>query len=397
MHVSNSTRRLVILLVAVAAVFIIIAGIQNASKIINPILLAGVITITLLPVPSWFIRRKVPPWLAVVLTILLVVGILVLIGWLTLISVSQIDDRIPEMINSLGIPGISEGAEIPEPGSPEAYITDTLATLRFDRFLEIFGGVLLAIGNSVAQMFLTLLIFVFMLGAALSLRGATLKGIDFTSPVYQSITGLTDNVRKYVVLTTAVNFLVAVGNWLFLLVLGIPYAFLWGVLSFVMGYIPAVGFWIALIPPVILAYGEQGLTTAIIVFVGYVLINGTVENLLKPRIYGKGLKISPLVVFISLVIWAWLLGGIGAILAIPLTLLLLSILEQFESTTWMVSLARLTPSSESSDRELVSRRVRPMLDQAVGFLRRTGFMAAASPSPATAADDGGSSSPGTST
>lgn len=397
MEISSSTRRLVLLLIAAAAVFIIIGGIQNAARILNPILLAGVITITLLPVPNWFIRRKVPPWLAVVLTILIVVAILVLIGWLALISVSQIDDRIPELVNALGIPGISVGATEPVAGSPEAFVTSLLRQLRVDRFFELFGSVLINIGSSVAQIFLTLLIFVFMLGAALSLRGASLKGIDFEAPVYKSVTSLTDSVRKYVVLTTLVNFLVALGNVLLLLVLGVNYALLWGVLAFIMGYIPAVGFWVALIPPVIMAYGEHGLTTALIVFAGYVLINGTVENLLKPRIYGQGLKISPLVVFISLVIWAWLLGGIGAILAIPLTLLLLSLLEQFEATTWMVSLARLTPGGESTDKEVVSGHMRPLLDQATGFLRRTGFMGAASTPSATAADDGGGSSPGTST
>jgi predicted PurR-regulated permease PerM len=111
---------------------------------------------------------------------------------------------------------------------------------------------------------------------------------------------LTQVVQQYISITTLVNFLVGVGNAIFLLILDVPFAILWGLFSWFTGYIPAVGFWLAMIPPVIIAWVTLSVPTAAIVFVGYVVINGSVENLIKPRIMGQGLNLSPLVVFVSL-------------------------------------------------------------------------------------------------
>ena len=99
--------------------------------------------------------------------------------------------------------------------------------------------------------------------------------------------------------------------------MGVDYAVLWGLLAWFMGYIPSIGFMIALIPPVLMAYAQYGLQTALIVLVGYILINGGVQNFFQPKVMGQSLKISPVVVFVGLFIWGYLLGGIGAILAVP--------------------------------------------------------------------------------
>src|SRR3990172_13221443 len=106
---------------------------------------------------------------------------------------------------------------------------------------------------------------------------------------------------------------------------------LWGLLAWFMGYIPSIGFLIALVPPVLLAYAQYGLQTALVVLVGYILINGGVQNFIQPKIMGQGLKISPVVVFVGLFMWGFLLGGIGALLAVPLTLLVLVLMENFDA------------------------------------------------------------------
>ena len=93
-----------------------------------------------------------------------------------------------------------------------------------------------------------------------------------------------------------------------------------------------------------------GVPTAAIVFVAYIVINGSVENFVKPRIMGQGLNLSPLVVFVSLFFWAWLLGPIGAILAVPLTMMILSVLDSFEATRWIGVLAQSPSSSEEHEK-----------------------------------------------
>jgi predicted PurR-regulated permease PerM len=147
-------------------------------------------------------------------------------------------------------------------------------------------------------------------------------------------------------LTASINLLVGIGDALLLWYFNVPYAILWGVMAWVLGFIPAVGYWIALIPPVLLAYSLYGTRTALIIFVMYAVINGTAANIISPRVLGKGLRISPLIVFVSVFIWGWLLGGIGAILAIPLTMLIIVILESFSASRWVARLMSYVPGSE---------------------------------------------------
>ena len=127
-----------------------------------------------------------------------------------------------------------------------------------------------------------------------------------------------------------------------------------------MGYIPTIGFWVALIPPVLMAYAQYGIQTAIVVFIGYIVINGGVELLVKPRLAGKGLKISPLVIFVGLFFWGFLLGGIGAILSVPLTLLVITIMEQFPATRPISTLLRNTGEDEKEERKEAMKQVKDL-------------------------------------
>jgi AI-2 transport protein TqsA len=133
---------------------------------------------------------------------------------------------------------------------------------------------------------------------------------------------------------------------------------LWGILAWFMGYIPSIGFIIALIPPLLIDWAQYGWTTALIVLVGYILINGSIQNFVQPKIMGQGLRISPVVVFVSLFVWAYLLGGIGAILAVPMTLLVLTILENFESTRTLTVLMRYTGEKEEGERRAAIEQVK---------------------------------------
>jgi predicted PurR-regulated permease PerM len=199
---------------------------------------------------------------------------------------------------------------------------------------------------------MTLLIFVFMLSAAIALpRAARGDGLGPDHPVFKRVSELTRDVRQYVTITTGINLLVGVGDTIFLWIMGVDFALLWGLLAWLLGYIPSVGFWLAAIPPVILAWATNGVTSAIIVFIGFVLINGAAENLVKPKVMGEGLSISPVLVLVSVIVWGWLLGGIGAIIAVPLTLLILSVLDSYEGASWFMVLLRPAPEAKEDDTE----------------------------------------------
>jgi predicted PurR-regulated permease PerM len=178
------------------------------------------------------------------------------------------------------------------------------------------------------------------------------------------VANLTEDVRKYMTILTGVNLLVGLGNTILLLILGVDFAVLWGLLAWFMGYIPSIGFIIALIPPVLMAYAQYGLQTALIVLIGYVVINGGVQNFIQPRIMGQGLRISPVVVFVALFIWGYLLGGIGAILAVPLTLLVLIIMENFEGSSTVAVLLRYTGEEKRAERQAAANKLKGLWERA---------------------------------
>jgi AI-2 transport protein TqsA len=211
---------------------------------------------------------------------------------------------------------------------------------------------------------LALVIFFFMISAALALPTPSRMGLDPGSSIIKRVAELTEDVRKYMTVLTGINFLVGLGDTIFLLLLGVDYALLWGLLAWFMGYIPSIGFIIALIPPVLMAYAEFGLQTALIVAVGFIVINGGIQNFVQPKIMGDKLKISPLVVFVGLFIWGYLLGGIGAILAVPMTLLVLIIMENFEGTRPIAILMRYTGDEKKEEREQAAKHVKGLLGKA---------------------------------
>jgi AI-2 transport protein TqsA len=155
------------------------------------------------------------------------------------------------------------------------------------------------------------------------------------------LTVIGQNVVLQFGLRAIVNLVTAAGITLLLLLLGVDFPLLWGVLTFFLSFVPYVGLVIAVAPAVLLALAEFGLGRAIVVIVAVVVVNVLAENVLSPVLMGRGLDLSPTVVFLSFIFWAWLLGGPGAFLALPLTLFVAIMLGSFSETRWLASLMGL--------------------------------------------------------
>ena len=351
---NSSSGKLVLYLVGIAAVVVIMFGVQALSAVLNPVLLAVVITITVLPLPGYLVHKGWNRGLAMAAAILLVVFVLLLVIGTVFFSVTKLSTELPAL---LAQPSVETSGTTPPDPFASTTINISEATAQLGPLAE---GAISATLTIVTQFVLALAIFFFMIAAAMNLDKKTRKEIDPNAPVVGRISQLTGGVQHYMTILTGINFLVALGNTIFLSLLGVDYALLWGLLSWFMGYIPSIGFWVALIPPVLMAYAQYGIRTAVIVFIGYVVINGGVEILLKPRVAGKGLKISPLVIFVGLFFWGFLLGGIGAILSVPLTLLVITIMEQFPATRPISTLLRNTGEDEKEERTQAMRQVKDL-------------------------------------
>jgi AI-2 transport protein TqsA len=357
---NNPQGRLVIYLVGAAAIFIILFGIRGSAYIINPILLAVVITITVMPIPSSLTKRGMPGWMSLVLSILLVVLLLGIVIATVFFSITRLSTDLPTYLASASQ---QASADISTGQDSETSIQIEQVTTSIGPIIQ---NLLASAADLLVQFGLALVIFFFMISAALSLPGPSRIGVDPNAPSIGRIQTITSDVRKYMTVLTGVNFLVGLGNTAFLLFLGVDYALLWGLLAWFMGYIPSVGFIIALIPPVLMAYAQFGLDIALVVLIGYILINGGVQNFYQPKVMGQRLKISPVIVFIGLFVWGYLLGGIGAILAVPLTLLVLIILENFEGTRPLAILMRFTGEEEKAEREEAAEHVKGLWGKVKG-------------------------------
>jgi predicted PurR-regulated permease PerM len=283
--------------------------------------------------------------LALILSILMVVLILGLVIATVFFSITRLTTDIPEYMASASVQVNADMSATMVPGEP----------VNLEQLIPAIGPamqtLLSGVMNLLAQFGLALVIFFFMISAALSLPTPSRLGLDPNAPGIERVTSLTADVRKYMTVLTGINFMVGLGNTIFLLILGVDYAFLWGTLAWFIGYIPSIGFIIALIPPVLMAYAQFGLTTAAVVLVGYILINGGVQNFIQPKMMGQSLKISPVVVFVGLFVWGYLLGGIGAILAVPMTMIVLIIMENFEGTRPLAILMRYTGEEKKEERK----------------------------------------------
>ena len=140
------------------------------------------------------------------------------------------------------------------------------------------------------------------------------------------------------IINAGVGALAAVLNTILLAVVGVEGAVLWGVLSFFLSFIPSIGFLISVIPPAIMALVQFGWQTALIVVVLYIIINFLVDNVIKPKFIQEGVNISASVTFVSLIVWGWVLGPIGAILAVPMAIIIQSVFANREETRWVAYL-----------------------------------------------------------
>jgi AI-2 transport protein TqsA len=306
------------LLIGTAAFVIIAAGIREAAEVLNSILLAMLLTVTVVPAFDALRRRGVAKGLAVALTSLLLAGVLVvLLGVLGLSGTRLIQvlpdyqDRAQALQRGLADLLVSRGIH------PERVFS--LDLVDPNRLLGLAAGFLSGLGQVLSQALLLILIVAFFLAE---------RGIrDHTFQPGGTVARVAGDVRQYLVITALTGLGFAIVVYFLMLAVGTDLPLVWAVLAFIMNYVPNVGILLAVIPPVILTLLELGWQRALIVLAGFLVLNFVVDNLIKPRFMQSGLDVPPLVGLLSLVIWAYLLGPIGAILALPLTIAVRRVLQ----------------------------------------------------------------------
>jgi predicted PurR-regulated permease PerM len=309
------------LLLGTAAFVIVAAGIREAAELLNSILLAMLLTVTVVPAFDALRRRGVPKGLAVVLTsLLLVVLLLALLGMLGLSGTRLIQVLPHYQERALSLRRELEGLLQARGIEPERILS--LDLVDPNRLLGLAAGFLSGLGQVLSQALLLILIVAFFL-AERGMRDQTFHPAGTTARVAR-------DVRQYLAITALTGLGFSVLVYVLMLVVGTDLALVWAVLAFIMNFVPNVGIILSVVPPVILTLLELSWQRAVVVLAGFLVLNFVVDNLVKPRFMQSGLDVPPIVGLLSLVVWAYLLGPIGTLLAIPLTIAVRRVLEDAE-------------------------------------------------------------------
>lgn len=345
------------LLLVGASLVIIGFGMQQARAVITPILLAFVLSILFLPIQRGLQRRGVPLWLALLIVMLIVLAVVSMLISITVISVTSFITRLPgysTQLQQLIDNFINMADNLP---------LDVNRLLNLEIFdvaqvVNLANNLLRGLLDALSSWFFIILLVAFMLADFAKLP-AKMQSMYLQDTQLQSFADLLKDIRRYVSITTQTGLLIGVLNALLLAIMGVDFAVLWGLLGFLMNYIPNIGIIVSIVPPALLALLKFGWGQMLIVIMVYVLINGFIENILKPRLLGQDLNMSPLVVLISLVVWGYILGPAGTILAVPLTLIGTKlVLENSKRTRWLAVLisAHPEPIEQLEDRQETSEK-----------------------------------------
>jgi len=337
----------------ILACFVVVAfGMREAADIITPILLAFILSILFVPFQRWLLDRGVPSWLALIIVLLVILLVFSVLVSLMVVSITQLINRIPEYEASLQ--AMISDAEILMQALPfEVGDFLNLELIDASQILNFAGGLLGGVADAFSNWFVVVLLVAFML-IDFAVLPRKLNAMFKDGAQIKVISDLMSSIRRYVSITTLTGLLTGLANTLLLAFLGVDFAILWGIFGFLMNYIPNLGILLSIIPPAILALLEFGWQKALIVVIGFWLTNTIVENILKPRVIGQDLNISPLFTLISLVLWSFILGPVGTILAVPLTLIATKLLlENSYETRWLAVL--MTAKPRAPDNEVVEK------------------------------------------
>jgi len=321
-------------LVVTACFVVVAAGMKAASPILVPFLLALFIALISAPPLLWLQGKGVPKGLALLIVISLQVGCCVLLASVMSRSVDDFTQSMPEYQESMKqqlvyLHDAMTGLGI-QP--PENFLDKTFDT---QAIVRLTSGVLLGLSSVVANLFFVMLMAIFILLEASSFPSKIKRISGASEQSMGQINAYIDDVKRYIFLKTIISLGTGIFIAVWLAVFGVDQYVLWGLLAFLLNFVPNIGSIIAAVPAVLLALVQGGFELAIWATVGYVIVNVVVGNVIEPKVMGQGLGLSSLVVLLSMVFWGYILGPVGMLLSIPLTMMVKIGLEGNEKTRWV--------------------------------------------------------------
>jgi len=319
--------------IVMASVIVVLAGVKSASEIIVPFLLSLFLAIILLPSYNFFNKKGLPDALSLSLVIGLFILAISLVANLIGSSLQDFNSNMDEYSRQLSV-YYRSFASIASKVGLEVSVEDLSSMINSKEIMSFATKIMQGMGSMFTNGFVVLLTVVFMLleskrfSAKIELAGSNGDAISH-------IEKITSQIKEYMVLKAIISMFTGLIVWIALLIVGTDYAFLWAVIAFLFNFIPNIGSIIAAVPAVLLTLVQLGAISSLVVAATYMALNVIIGSIIEPKVMGKGLGLSTLVVFLSLLFWGWLLGIVGMLLSIPLTIMIKIILDDNENTRWI--------------------------------------------------------------
>ena len=317
-----------------AATIVVLVGIHLSAPILNPILFAVVLSLLCSPLYSW-LQRRLPSGLALLMMLVVLIILFVALFFILGASIAKFGERVGFYTAQLNGQLDSLDALLARSGLSNLDVRDVVNP---SALAGALGAVLSGISGFLSSLFLILMIMLFLLGEGPAMMNRLRTSVAEDNPQVARLTAVGQSVVLQFGLRAIVNLVTGAGVTVMLFLLGVDFALMWGILTFFLSFVPYIGLVLAVTPAVVLALAEFGVTRAVLVIIGVIVINILAENVLSPMMMGRGLNISPTIVFLSFIVWAWLLGGPGAFLALPITLFVAVMFDTFPETRWLASL-----------------------------------------------------------
>jgi AI-2 transport protein TqsA len=325
-------------LLGAAAFVVVVAGMKAADTIVIPFLVSLFAAVLCGPPVFWLRRRGLPQWLAMMVVVAAIMGIGLGMGAVVGNSINRFTVELPAYqarLQDLTTTTIAWLAQqgIRLTGQVVRDVADPGA------IMAMLGSLASGIGALVANTFLILLTVVFMLLEASGFPAKLQTALGQTHSIrLPDFSRFATSLQSYLVIKTWMSLATGIGAGLLVAALGVDFPVLWGLLAFLLNYVPNIGSILAAIPPVLLAMLQYDAQRALLVVLGYVILNVVFGSVIEPRLMGRGVGLSTLIVFLSLVFWGWVLGPVGMLLSIPLTMAVKILLETSDDTRWVAIL-----------------------------------------------------------
>ncbi|MCW8953889.1 MAG: AI-2E family transporter [Sulfurimonas sp.] len=322
--------------IVMASFIVVLAGLKSASEIIVPFLLSLFIAIILSPLYNFFNKKGLPNAISLTLVVAIFVTFIGLVAKLIGSSVQEFssninfyEQQLSSIFKQLLVFSNNIGIDI-----PQKEIANVINT---KQIMEFSTTIIKSIGSMFTNGLVILLTVVFMMLESKYFINK-IEYASFDSEAIGHIEEILERIQDYMVLKALISLLTGFIVWIALLIIGTDYAFLWAVLAFILNFIPNIGSIIAAVPAVLLTLVQLGSISALIVTLIYTAINVIVGSVIEPKVMGKGVGLSTLVVFLSLLFWGWMFGVVGMLLSIPLTIMAKIIFNANENTRWIAVL-----------------------------------------------------------